>query len=56
MNKQVNCIGCNDESGNIFCSCMVCRLSANPGECTEFRNDFDMIIEHKTLDWDDINE
>ena len=52
--KKVTCIGCEDAKGNLFLSCMVCRLSSHPGECTEYRHEFDMRIVQKVIPWDEI--
>lgn len=52
--KEVMCIGCDDEDGSMFMSCMVCRLSSHPGECTEYRREFDMRIVQKVIPWDEI--
>lgn len=54
IEKKATCIGCEDEYGDLFLSCMTCRLSSNPGKCTEFRHDFAMRIVTKVLPWNKI--
>ena len=56
VEKKVMCIGCNDRDINMFMSCMTCRLSSHPGECTEFRHKYDIVIEMRILPWGRIVE
>ena len=52
MVKRITCIGCEDDSPEgRFISCMVCSMSGNPGQCTEYRQRYGMSIVIKVLLW-----